>query len=283
MSEYGGLHPVALWQLLNVGILITDEFHMLIHMNFIREMYNHVPKTIALSGTMIPDGPFMKLIHDTLFPKECIAPEPAYTKYIAVKALFYGIHADTKEIKCFRNAKYSHTMYEESIINKPKVLKRYTDMLLQMGVNIYDREGRHEPGEKMIIYVSTQDMATRLTDIYKAHFGDKYIINRFVSLDPYSHVEDSDIIISTPGSLGTAHDVYKLRYTLLTTALGKEDTNIQLLFRLRKPTWNPEVTPEMYYLVNREVKKHMDYHYRKRELFKPITLSQIELETPFKV
>lgn len=283
MSEYGGLHPVALWQVLNIGILITDEFHMLIHMNFIREMYNHVPKTIALSGTMIPDGPFMKLIHDTLFPKECIAPEPTYTKYIAVKALFYGIHADTKEIKCFRNAKYSHTMYEESIINKPKVLKRYTDMLLQMGVNIYDREGRHEPGEKMIIYVSTQDMATRLTDIYKAHFGDKYIINRFVSLDPYSHVEDSDIIISTPGSLGTAHDVYKLRYTLLTTALGKEDTNIQLLFRLRKPTWNPEVTPEMYYLVNREVKKHMDYHYRKRELFKPITLSQIELETPFKV
>ena len=83
--------------------------------------------------------------------------------------------------------------------------------------------------------------------------------------------------------MGTAHDVYKLRYTLLTTALGKEDTNIQLLFRLRKPTWNPEVTPEMYYLVNREVKKHMDYHYRKRELFKPITLSQIELETPFKV
>ena len=283
MSEYGGLHPVALWQLLNIGILITDEFHMLIHMNFIREMYNHVPKTIALSGTMIPDGPFMKLIHDTLFPKECIAPEPEYIKYIAAKALFYGTHADTKEIKCFRNAKYSHTMYEESIINKPKVLKRYTDMLLQMGINIFDREGRHEPGEKMIIYVSTQDMATRLTDIYKAHFGDKYIINRFVSLDPYSNVEESDIIISTPGSLGTAHDVYKLRYTLLTTALGKEDTNIQLLFRLRRPSWNPDITPEMYYLVNRDVKKHMDYHYRKRELFKPITLSQIELETPFKV
>lgn len=283
MTEYGGLHPVALWQLLSVGTLITDEFHMLIHMNYIREMYNHVPKTIALSGTMIPDGPFMKLIHDTLFPKECIAPEPEYTKYIAAKALIYGTHPDTKEIKCFRNAKYSHTMYEESIINKAKVLKRYTDMILQMAINIYDKPGRHDPGEKMIVYVSTQDLATRLTDIFKAHFGDKYIINRFVSLDPYSNVEDSDIIISTPGSLGTAHDVYKLRYTLLTTALGKEDTNIQLLFRLRKPTYNPEVTPEMYYLVNRDVRKHMDYHYRKRELFKPITLSQIELETPFKV
>lgn len=280
MSEYGGVHPVTLWALFNVGTLITDEFHMLLHMNFIREMYNHVPKSIALSGTMIPDGPFMKLIHDTLFPRECLAPEPEYDKYIAVKALLYG---NNKDIKCIRNAKYSHTMYEESIINDPKVLKNYTDMILQIAVNIYDREGRHDPGEKFIIYVSTQDLATRLTDIFKAHFGDKYVINRFVSLDPYTHVEDSDIIISTPGSLGTAHDVYKLRYTLLTTAIGKEDTNIQLLFRLRKPNYNPSVTPEMYYLVNRDIRKHMDYHYRKRDLFKPITLSQIELETPFKV
>lgn len=283
MEEYGGLHPVALWALLKVGTLITDEFHMLLHMNYVREMYNHVPKTIALSATMIPTGPFMKMIHDTLFPKECRAPAVEYDKYIAVKALFYGIHPETKDIKCFRNSKYNHTMYEEQIMKRKKVLKNYLEMLTTITRNIFVGEGKRLPGEKMIVYVSTQDMATQLTDYFKEQWGDQFKIKRFVSMDPYSNVEEAELIVSTPGSLGTAHDVANLRFTLLTTALGKEDTNVQLLGRLRRLKNNPDVTPEMYYLVNRDIKKHMDYHMRKRELFKPITLSQVEFETPFKV
>lgn len=283
MTEYGGLHPVALWALLKVGTLITDEFHMLLHMNYVREMYNHVPKTINLSATMIPNSPFMKMIHDTLFPPETRAPAVEYDKYIAVKALFYGIHPDTRDIKCFRNGKYNHTLYEENIMKKPKVLKNYLDMITSLVGGIYDAEGRHKPGEKIIVYVSTQELATKLTDRFREIYEDKYVINRFVSLDPYSNVINSDIIVSTPGSLGTAHDVADLRYTFLTTALGKEDTNVQLLGRLRRLKNNPDVTPEMYYLVNRDIAKHMDYHQRKRDLFKPITLSQLELETPHKV
>lgn len=283
MEEYGGLHPVALWALLKVGTLITDEFHMLLHMNYIREMYNHVPKTIALSATMIPTSPFMKMIHDTLFPKESRAPAVEYDKYIAVKALMYGTHHDTKDIKCFRNSKYNHTMYEESIVNRPKVLKNYLEMITTITNGIFVGEGKRLPGEKMIVYVSTVEMATLLTEHFKKRWGDAFPIKRFVSADPYSNVEDAELIVSTPGSLGTAHDVANLRFTLLTTALGKEDTNVQLLGRLRRLKNNPDVTPEMFYLVNRDIKKHMDYHQRKRELFKPITLSQYELETPFKV
>ena len=174
-------------------------------------------------------------------------------------------------------------MYEESIVKRPKVLKNYLEMITTITNGIFVGEGKRLPGEKMIVYVSTVEMATLLTEHFKKRWGDAFPIKRFVSADPYSNVEDAELIVSTPGSLGTAHDVANLRFTLLTTALGKEDTNVQLLGRLRRLKNNPDVTPEMFYLVNRDIKKHMDYHQRKRELFKPITLSQYELETPFKV
>lgn len=283
MEEYGGLHPVALWALLKIEHLITDEFHLLLHMNYIREMFNHIPSTIALSATIIPDTPLLTKVYATLFPPESIAPAPVYDKYINVKAYFYGTHPDTKQIKCMRNGKYSHTMYEESILKHKKVTKRYLDMIALLTNGIYVGDDKHLPSEKMVIYVSTKAMATEVTNYLNKLYGEKYVIKRFISEDPYSNVLESHIIVSTPLSLGTAHDIADLRFILLTTAIGKEDTNEQLKSRLRRLKNNPTVNPTMYYLVNRDVNKHIVYHRKKRENFKSTTLSQEEFDTPFRV
>jgi len=93
------------------------------------------------------------------------------------------------------------------------------------------------------------------------------VIGRYVSGDKMSVFEESDIIISTVLSAGTAVDIKNLRVGLMTTAINSQQSNEQTLGRTRRLKDWPDVTPEFLYFVSTSIDKHVRYHEAKVSAF----------------
>lgn len=274
MSLMGGIMPWELWELLGVGVKVNDEVHMLFHQNYRQDLYGHVLTNIYLSATMIPSSHAIELAYNTMFPPEARIYPGEYDKYIVVKALFYGISfSNMNKIRYTRRGSkdYSHTEFEKSILKNKDVRKKYIDGITNLIDTIYIKN--RQPGQRMIVFCATVDMCSVLVKHLKEVYPN-VDTRRFTNVDPYTNVEEAELIVTTIGSLGTAHDVSDLRYVLMTTALGKEDTNVQVLGRLRKLKNWPDVDPEFYYLVCRDIAKQVRYHNVKVQLFEPLVKSQ---------
>ena len=117
-------------------------------------------------------------------------------------------------------------------------------------------------GEKLAIYVSSIKMATSLTEYLKQQYAD-LDVRRYVEDDPYENLLDPDIRITTIMSGGTGHDISNLKMVLLTVAISSSQSNVQTLGRLRKLD---DIPVRFYYLTNLNVKKHVEYHEKKKEM-----------------
>ncbi|MNL29466.1 hypothetical protein D3C87_1511480 [compost metagenome] len=92
---------------------------------------------------------------------------------------------------------------------------------------------------------------------------------------------ESDIIVSTLKSLGTAQDIPKLLHVYMTDGLGSSQANLQAMGRLRDTIlkiW-PDAVPTFYYLVCEDIEKHIEYHERKKETFQGRVVSHLLFST----
>lgn len=281
MSLYGGIHPSALFALFAVGVRILDEYHQLLHINYRFDLYAHLYKGIYLSATLVPATPLIELVYRTVFPPETRANVGDYHKYIHMTGYFYGLQNDKIRWTQRGSTDYSQVAYEESIMRHEKSMMRYLDWIADhVKRRFLDLEDR-DPRQKALLFFGTIEFCTVVRDYLIELYADDAVIGRFVSLDPYDTVLESQIIISTHGSLGTAHDIPDLRVCFKFIGMGKEDANIQNAGRLRRLARFPNVTPEYHFTTNRNIPQHMRYHETMRKLFTPRTLKFRELETDF--
>lgn len=279
LPDYGVLPDNAM-EALGIGVRFIDEVHQDYHFNFRLDLYTHVPKTISLSATMESDDSFMNRIYRINWPHELRAPAVEYDKYIVMSCLWYNI--DQRMVHKLRhtgaNKNYSHVEFEKSIMRQPVFLKKYIDMLVKIVLTSYG--ATWEPGHRMLIFCSTINMCTLLTEELKKHFP-TLSVKRYTESDSYDEFIESDIAVSTLQSAGTAIDKPNLSKVLMTTALSGKQANEQAVGRLRRMRDFPNVTPEFIYLACRQIPKHVMYAHSKEAKLNGKVLSFKEYQTSF--
>lgn len=267
-----GCAPHQIWETLGIGLKVVDESHEFLHFNYRLTLYTHVQKTLDLSGTLIHDDPFIKRVLRILHPPEIRYTEDNHQVHTRVEALFYSIRNVDSRIKYENKAMkaYSHVKLEQSIMKNNTLFDGYTQMIMDIVKKRY--VNNHESGQKMIVYFSTKEMCTRFWEIAEETFEELNVV-RYIGEDEYEDMLEGDLIVSTLKSLGTAIDIPKLRYILMTDALGSIQMNVQALGRLRPLKDYPGTDPVFMYLVCRDIGKHIIYHQKKVEIFKDRVLS----------
>lgn len=280
VDDYLSVTPMDLYKLFGIGVRLIDEVHQDFHCNFRQDLYTHVPLTVSLSATLEPDQRFLEDMYRIVWPLGTWAPEMEYHKFIDVIALWYRFRslAGIRWLNFMRQ--YSHTELEKSILKKPETLRNYLDMSADIVEKAFIE--KMEPGQKMIVFVATVQMATLLADML-ANLHPKLLVSRYVSEDEYDDLIAADISVSTLQSAGTAVDIPNLRITLMTTALSNKQSNIQVLGRTRELRDWPDVTPEFYFLSSYDIDKHQQYAKEKKEKLAGKVLSFRDMRTNYVV
>lgn len=273
-----GLHPVSLFQVLGLGAIINDEMHQDFHANFSQYMYTHVPLAIALSGTMETENTLLNRIYSVLFPKEVRKDAGFVDKYISVRACMYGLSSlGQNTVKYLQRGRgsYSHIEFEKSILKIPALKKQYMAMIYKIIKTQYI--DKREPGFRCLIFAALVKTCEEIK-AYISKLHPELNIVKYTSGDSYTKLKECDIGVSTIGSAGTAIDVKGLVFCLSTTSMDKLETNQQALLRMRKMEDRPDIVPMFYYMVCRDISKHVTYHEHKKKIFENQVLSHSTIE-----
>lgn len=272
--------PDELLPLLGIGVVVIDETHEHLHAVYKLLSYSHVEKVIALSGTLLSPDPFIERMQLTMFPKEIRYNKIKMKKYIKVYAISY-IFKDMMSAKIrttnFGSNMYSHLAFEKSILKKPANTNGYMDMIAYLVKQFYSND--REPGDKLAVYASSIEMCTVITKFLQDMFPD-LDVRRFCEKDPYENAIKPDIRVTTLLSCGTAFDIPGLVTVIMTNSIKSPTSNLQVLGRLRHKEGKDM---KFVYLFCEQIRKQVDYHFDKRELFAEKSSSIKEFRCPVAV
>jgi len=271
-----GCSPVELCQILGLGVMLVDEVHQDFHFNFKLQLYTHCPVCLDLSATLESDNKTTARMYTVMFPPETRVDKGQYKKYIAVRALLYGLNKPEK-VKWVQRGRssYSQVAFEDSIMKNKDMIKNYLDNITDAVSEFYIKV--REPGQKLLIFAAQIAMCELIRDHLRSLYPD-LVINKYTGGDQYATLLSSDISVSTLGSAGTAVDIPGLRVVLSTTSVDSVQANYQALGRLRemKGPWK-DVTPFFLYFVCIDVPPQMRYHERKQQKFRGRVVSHVEM------
>jgi superfamily II DNA or RNA helicase len=220
---------------------------------------------IGLSATFLSKDSFVLHIQKTMFPKEFRYDKVKMPKYIKLYSIAYSFdnmrEAKIKTTSWGSNT-YSHVEYEKSILKRKRSCENYLEVVASISNMLC--EDQLEEGDKYLIFASMKEMCIaikeKLTPIYK-----DLKVSTYLSGDPRSNI-DSDIIISTLGSAGTALDIPNLRRVLMTTSVDSPVANKQALGRLRDLSSKGKDV-KFAYIYCEQLSKQKQYHHAKQKLF----------------
>lgn len=256
--------PEDFCQTLGIGVRVIDEVHQDFHLNFMLDMYTHVPHAISLSATLINKDRFMVQMYELAYPPRWRNNGPAYHKYIEATAVLYNFQ-EPRHIRYLNPVRksYSHTRFEQSVLGRPKTRANYFAMINQIvRKGFFNRE--YKAGNRALIFCATIEMCRELA-AYLARMHPGHTVKSYVENDPFDNTK-AEIIVSTLGSAGTALDIAQLTTVILTVAIDSPQGNIQGFGRLRE--LKDGATPNFYYFACTDIQKHMNYHEEKRKLLK---------------
>lgn len=259
-----GCNPEDLCKTLGIGNVIIDEAHEHLYSVYKFMCYTHVPKIIALSGTVISNDPFIQKMHHVMFPKEIRFDKIKMKKYIQVYAISYSYrdyNSTGVRTTEFGSRNYSQTAYEKSIIKRRDILNGYLNMLKMLVDLAY--VGDFKEKDKLAIYAGSIAMCNTILEFLKAKYP-QYDIRRYVEQDPYENVIDAQIRVTTILSAGTALDIPDLRAVIMTNSVNSPVSNLQTLGRLRELK---DRDVKFFYLYCSDIPKQVDYHRARMQLF----------------
>lgn len=259
--------PQELMGALGVEVLGIDEVHQDFHFNHRAIIYNHVAKIICLSGTLNPDNAFKDEVVRLTFPVKDRFTEPPPPPYLRAKALQYKLYRpDLVMWKNRGRPDYSQNAYEKSILKNNKILNNYVNMILDITRNSFIPI--YKPGRKLLVFCATKLMCTAVSKAMTKTFP-QIVVRRYIGEDPFSHLGEGEIIVSTTKSCGTAQDIPGLAITIMSESINDTQSNQQHIKRLRDPEKGPDYfTPEFLYLLCVDIPQHMNYHRRKMDIFR---------------
>lgn len=269
--------PDRYFEHLGVGSVIFDEVHQHPHAVFKIFTYTHVPKTIALTATMFAKDPIIRKVQSTMFPKQKRFEEIKMAQYIDVVACNYQI-MDLGRTKIrtteYGSNSYSQTAYEKSIISDRVIYPQYMKMCMDLIEESYI--SKRQTGDKLIFFVGSKDMATRMMQMAKKLWPN-LDIRTYLQGDGYENVIVPDIRFTTVIGGGTAIDIPQLTVAIMSNNLDSPNANLQAFGRLREIK-NKETS--FYYLYCSTLAKHRDYHESRKKLFATRAKSQGERILP---
>lgn len=280
MDKYHGVMPWDLMKVLRVGVRVTDEAHQDFHACFRDDLFTHIPKTISLSATLEPDDPFLKKMYEVVYPKDLRYGGASYEVYVDVVAVPFRIDRDIKSPVRFNQKgmlSYNHGVYEESILASKKRLNNWMHMITELTQKYFI--SKRQKDYRLIIFAERVDMCILITEHLRGIYPDLNI-HKYTEEEPYTILDELDIIVSTPKSAGTAVDISKLQVCLNLVAIGSTQSNLQMIGRLRE-LHGVDVKPTLVYVYCTDIEKHLEYHYKKRDFtFRGKVLSYTDLHPP---
>lgn len=263
--------PDDLFQILGGGLRVIDEVHLDYHANFKLDLYTHTNRSVSLTATLLTDDPFIRSMHELGYPIKDRYVGEDHAPYINSIAMMYQFeHSRKIRYLDFSGKTYSHHVFEQSIIRYPEILKNYMKMVYKCIDTYFINRPDRKPGDKFIVFCSSIDLCTRMTEFLQDKFP-SLDIRRYVEDDPYENLMEPDGRVSTLLSAGTAVDIDQLTTTFLTTAVNSSPSNVQGFGRLRK--LKDGRNPMFIYFSDMNNGKHLDYHEKKREIIKPRSLN----------
>ena len=168
----------------------------------------------------------------------------------------------------YGSSAYSHIAFEQSILKRDFLTRGYMRIIKDVLQTYYI--DKCEEGDKCLIFVSTVQLATLLTEELQKSYSSEYMVARYCEDDPYENLLESDIIVSTNLSAGTGVDIPNLRVAIQTVSISSQVMNLQSLGRLRKL---PGKDVRFCYIYSGNIAKQVEYHKRRIELFKERALT----------
>lgn len=280
-----GCTPPNFYQTLGIGFRLIDEVHQDFHLNYRQDLYMHCQKALSLSGTLEGDDDFLNRRKEVMFPKRERIDNGERVIYTTVEALAYRLRQPTR-LKWINRARksYSHIIFEQALM-EPKN-KESLRAYLEMNADIIQQNYRRvmKEGQKCLMYFATVEMCTLMADYLRPRHPDLKVM-RYTAEDDFDEMLESDIIVSTLKSLGTAQDIPKLLHVYMTDGLGSSQANLQAMGRLRDTIlkiW-PDAIPTFFYLVCVDIEKHIEYHQRKEETFRGRVVSHKLYTTDYQI
>lgn len=279
-STYG-CEPIELYATLGISFRVTDEVHENLHFNFRHDIETEVAELLYLSATIESDDAFINKLYQTIYPPNRRYTGLAWVKYIDVVALGYNLD-DPRTVRYKGgNGMYSHNEYEKWIMKDYRRLKNYLDMICKILEVGYIKN--YEPTMKCLIFFSSIEMCSKAAEYYANIYPER-------SVSAYNGDHDDevlhsfDIVCSTLGSSGTGKNIYGLVTTILTVALSNREKNLQVLGRLREidKVW-PHRTPKFYYLVCKDIPKHVQYHNNKLKIFTGVVKTHTSANLSYRI
>lgn len=226
------ISPDKLMEHLGCGVLCNDESHQHFHALLRATLYFNVQHLIGSSATLDNNRRELKFIYSMLFPVNTRTSNLVKrVGYVDVSAVNYMFPYHTK-IKYMGVKGYSHVIFEQSVMKQYRLLKYYIEMITDL-VEEYYIANKQDKDDKLLIFASTVDMCTYITNYLKNKFN-KLTVSRYVEQDDYNNIMTSNITVSTLGSAGTALDIPKLITVINTVSVSSLQSNLQSLGRLRK-------------------------------------------------
>lgn len=259
--------PIEFFHKLGIGFTVLDEGHQFLHQVMKLFAYTHVHKFLTLSGTLDTQNPFTNRMLETIYPKADRFTAGYWNKYIVVTSARYSLKKPNS-IRCsgYQGA-YSHTTFEASLMlaKNKNMLMSYLDLIhfyvdLKFGSVM-------EKGQKCLVFCAT----VKFCVIVQKYLQKKYphlTISKYTSGDKAATLQNSDIVVSTVLSAGTAVDIPNLRLGLMTIALDSQQSNEQAMHRTRPLKDWPSVDAEFVYFACLGIDKHMKYCFNKHNFFK---------------
>ncbi|EKD89699.1 MAG: hypothetical protein ACD_33C00005G0014 [uncultured bacterium] len=264
-EEMYGIRPIELFPLLGIGVLLNDESHAHFHALFKILLHTNVKFQIGLSATLISDNWIIKKMHNIMYPKNSIYETTETNRYTDIYAISYTISPNNlRHIKTnnYGSNMYSHTAYEKSIMRRDHMLVSYYKLITNTIDDYFIEE--YLANDKLLIFVATVELASNLVKHLTLRYP-KFNVKRYCEDDPYDNLHNSDIIVSTVISAGTAVDIKDLRVCIQTISISSSVSNLQSLGRLRKLS---DRDVKFCYLYAGNLNKQKEYHIKRVELFK---------------
>lgn len=268
-------NPAELFQILDAGVRLIDEVHQDFHLNFKIDLYTNVSHSISLSATLKADDPFLNRMYEMTYPREIRYAGLAYNKYAYAYSWVYQVK-DPLKIRTteWGSTVYSHHAFERSVMNNRDVIRDYLNMIVKSIEQFFLQ--KYVKGDRLLIYCASIQLCTIVTERLCKEYPN-LVTKRYVEDDSYENLMEADVSVSTLLSAGTGVDIPGLTTVILTTAISSSQSNIQGFGRLRKL---PDKKLQFVYFVCSDIPKHLEYHYKKRDMLQSMTLGYSSVNYP---
>lgn len=280
-DKYANLNPTDLWETLGVGMVGVDEGHENFHALFRADLYTHVPLTVTLSATLVPDDPFLKHMYQILYPERLRMDGGNYIRYADMLSVPYSQLPDKPLLKTSWKGRrdYSQLAFEQDLL-EDKNHKRFDAMLdmIKYDIDSYFLKQRYKKF-KLLIFFDTVEMCVRVSERLADLYPDM-IVGKYTAEEKYEVLKELEIIVATTKSADTGVDIPNLQMVFCFVARGSTQANLQMFGRLRRLKTD-EVRPVFLYYRCLDIPQHNTYHEKRKEIFGGKTLSMNDRKTHF--